>query len=149
MSFLQRGPAFDTSIEMHDWPGASGLVYTHSVWPFSPSIKLGAVNYLFVRRDGVGTRRALYAGETSDSRASFSCHEKFEEALRLGANEIHVHFASDRSRRQRIEADLRFALRPQLNEQPSLFKLGNLAAGLFGRGATIATHAQGSFSLER
>jgi hypothetical protein len=138
MSFLRRSPAFETAIEMHDWPGASGVVYSHSVWPFSRHIRVGAVNYLFVRRDGVGTRRALFAGETSDNRATFASDETFDEALRLGANEIHVHFASSRERRRRIEADLREALRPQLNEQPTLFRMAGLTAGLFGRGARIA-----------
>jgi len=87
----------------------------------------GRANYVFVRRDPWGSVTPIYIGQTTDLQSRMREHEKFDAALRLGANELHVHsLARTVAELFQIETDLRNGHATLINEQPS--KLGDLLA---------------------
>jgi hypothetical protein len=75
--------------------------------------------YMFCRRDFSGSRTILYVGETGSLETRLGTdHEHWDEALKLGMNEVLVHLAAKTSaERLGVETHLR-RLRPTpLNRQ--------------------------------
>lgn len=118
--------------QFHWWQGASGAWFIHTVEPFTRYLSYpGSVIYVFVRRDLItGKVTPLYIGQSGEFSDRLLGHEKFESALRLGANEIHVHLlAETAAARFAAETDLRNGHRTPLNEQPTMAGLLGALAG--------------------
>lgn len=80
---------------------------------------------------GVASLNALYVGETEEALGYLGAsHHKWEKAISMGMNEIHVLRAQNAFGRRKIETALRHALKPPLNEQRSK----TLAEILYDRG---------------
>jgi len=108
-----------TQEEFFWWQGASGQWYIHTVFPFTRELPFAEANYGLVRRELLGRRTPFYFGQSKEFGNRLADHEKFEEAARLGANEIHVHFlATDSAARVATETDLRHGHYTPLNRQP-------------------------------
>jgi hypothetical protein len=106
------------SLQQWRWQGVSQAWYLHSIFDFAETTVITSCNYIMVRREFDGRRAALYIGQSGDLSDRLPNHEKFAEAQRLGANELHLHFlANSSAERFRIETDLRNGHNPPLNDQ--------------------------------
>ena len=80
------------------WHGASGRRYLFSVYPFLgadlPALFEDAV-VLAVRRGPGSERAVLHADETAVLPELYYANALFQDALRRGVNEIHVHLLTD------------------------------------------------------
>jgi hypothetical protein len=104
--------------QFHQWQGASGNWYVHTVFSLWSVPVLFAANYMFVARGSDGRCRAIYIGQSSKFYSRFATHEKFWPAVFAGSNEVHVHLLADSDQaRFNIETDLRRGHSPVLNEQ--------------------------------
>ena len=89
---------------------------------YEPSTDWNAVSglYVFAARQGselAGYRwRALYVGQTRSLASRLPTHEKWSEAVQLGATHIHVRVEELVDKRVRLERALIEAYRPPLNE---------------------------------
>jgi hypothetical protein len=105
---LSSGLATPLQFTSWNWQGASLAWYFHSIREFAETTAIGTANYIMVRRELDGRRTALYIGQSGNLGERLPNHEKFAEARRLGANELHIHFlANSASDRFSIETDLR------------------------------------------
>lgn len=71
--------------------------------------------YIFAGVNARGNWTAYYVGQTENFSDRLHWHEKWEEALRLGATHIHLYFEPTYSTRIDIEAAVIEATRPILN----------------------------------
>ncbi|WP_155716920.1 hypothetical protein [Burkholderia stagnalis] len=60
---------------------------------------------------------ALYIGQASSLKDRLSNHERWDEALRLGATHVHVLVVPTQASRNSIEQSLIQACQPRLNQQ--------------------------------
>ncbi len=119
--------------EMIRWQGESGNWYYHSIFSIDEIPAYKEANYIFVQRDYTGKRRALYIGQSGVFSDRLSQHEKFSPAVRMGANEVHIHLsAKNRHERFQVETDLRNGHNPPLNEQ-NVEPLGDWFSNLLNR----------------
>jgi len=83
------------------------------VWHDGPGV------YMLCRRSPNGVVAILYVGQAqSIAQRLGPSHEHWEEAIRLGMNEVHVHLlAKAETERRAVEADLINAYSPPLNRQ--------------------------------
>jgi len=79
----------------HVWRGASGRGYVHSVYSLIECPPLPKSTYLLVRREQSGRRHVLHVGVGSNHAATLNLAGVRQRGAQLGANEVHVHFASD------------------------------------------------------
>lgn len=139
------GPAPLAQPECCSWQGFSGIWYRHFVLPFSSTIYLYHINYIFVRRNPDGSRTGLYNGETESTIQRFANHEKWDAARRLGANEIHTFYGGAEHDRCQIETDIRHGHQMPLNEEPvpAVVSLATLASSVaFPLGSSLADGAK-------
>ena len=73
--------------------------------------------YIFAGLNSVGRWEALYIGSTESLAERLPNHEKWPEAVRLGATHIHARVESQVATRQAIERILIQNYRPHLNIQ--------------------------------
>jgi predicted GIY-YIG superfamily endonuclease len=107
-------------------------VFPFSVLPISGwSWCTGSQVYMFVRREWSGSRSILYIGETENLAERIRCHEKWDRAIGLGMNELHIHsLAKTKAERLRVETWLRNRYPTPLNDQGSpCIGLGSMGAG--------------------
>lgn len=103
------------------WSGATGRAYLFTVcdmyaaWNDVPGV------YLFVRRPGLFDPLPFpvvsYVGQCSSFADRMCGHERWEEALRIGANEVHALVLNYQADRNVVELDLIRVLQPSLNRQ--------------------------------
>ena len=106
------------------WKGASGQWYEHQIYSIYNAPYLSSVNYIFVERRYDGSCSAKYIGESEEFWNRFKNHEKLPDAIKLGANEVHVRISSSTKQvRLKIEEDLILGHNPPLN-------IKNLGLGL-------------------
>ena len=109
--------------EFFHWQGQSGYWWIHTIISLDSAVLWRiAANYCLVRRSIFGFRVPLYWGQTNCIGRRFGEHGSsglLEQALGLGANEVHVHLLQDDHwRRVRVETDLRNGHWTPLNQQP-------------------------------
>ena len=71
--------------------------------------------YLFVRTTPGGESEVLYVGLCDSFKNRMCAHERWEEAVREGANSVHAAFVSDPALRQALERHLIAEYQPPLN----------------------------------
>jgi hypothetical protein len=105
----QRAPGCRTS--RHDWRGASGCCYAHTVYSLIECPPLPAATVVLVRRDAHGEAHALRVLVARSDAPTLNLAQVRQQGAEAGANEVHVHLdaASDADRRL-IACDLRAAL---------------------------------------
>jgi hypothetical protein len=76
-----------------DWPGKSGKTYRY--WALSTiaaeGIQAVSGNYAFVKQLPNGNYLPLYFGEAQDLRARIPCHDRLDDARRLGITHVMAH----------------------------------------------------------
>ncbi len=111
----------------HNWQGANGKWFMHLVYGIDAIPPLGSANYIFVRRNPDGTKTALYAGMTTDLETRLQNHHKWNAALRLGMNEVHIHYCgSGIIGLSYVESQMIDGHTPILNEKRGIRGLGGL-----------------------
>ena len=106
-----------------DWHGISGETYravVHGITPVFPQIP--AIYIFAVIMNGLW--KALYVGETDDLARRLEEHRgrdgKWNPAILLGMNGLHVIWSPNEAERRDIERDLRLRLQPHLNKESGL-----------------------------
>jgi len=76
-----------------DWPGQSGRTYRYHTLArvTADGILSVAGNYAFVKQLANGNYLPLYFGQAEDLQSRLPCHERWAEAVRLGATEVQAH----------------------------------------------------------
>lgn len=103
-----------------DFTGKSGTIYRYwnLISPTAAGIQAVAGNYVFAKLLQDGTYLPLYFGEAVDLQARIPSHERWQEAVRLGASHILAHTTQGgESARQNEERDLIQYWNPPLNVQ--------------------------------
>lgn len=85
-----------------------------------------AGNYMFVRRRITGGLEPLYIGVAEDLRERLSNHERWQEAVALGAIGVMFHTETNAARRLLEERDLIGYWNPPMNTQ---FRRRTIAEG--------------------
>lgn len=103
-----------------DWHGISGETYRAEVHGISTMLPHLPAIYIFaVIMDGLW--KALYVGETDDLARRIEEHRgtdgKWNPAILLGMNGLHVIWSPNEAERRDIERDLRLGLQPHLNKE--------------------------------
>lgn len=103
-----EAPVRELAFRSHCWRGASGRAYVHTIFDLVACPPLPASNYVLVRCDENGRRRALSIGRVRHEAPSLNLAEIRQRAASLHANEVHVHFlASDAPRSLAVELDIK------------------------------------------
>jgi hypothetical protein len=105
---LEMVPGKEAPARFQFWCGASGRRYVHSIYNLFECPPLGFANYVLVRRDVQGVRRALAIGRAAHTSESLNLADVRQRSAELGANEVHVHLLADSQiQSAEIELDLR------------------------------------------
>ncbi len=111
--------------DFHYWRGASGKRYLHSVFLLIDCPEIPKANYILVRCDADGRRRALDIGQTFETACSLNLAHLRQRGTRLGAIEIHIHVLADTPRgRDAVETDLTIHHLARPEHGPLLAKTG-------------------------
>ena len=106
--------------ETIDWPGKSGNSYRY--W-FTASMKAGDLlaaggNYMFVKQLPNGNWVPVYIGECENFKTRLPNHERWAEAVRLGATHLMTHTTPTGEQARLVEErDLIEYWNPPLNTQ--------------------------------
>lgn len=73
--------------------------------------------YIFTGLTAEKKWRPFYIGQTDNFQKRIPNHERWDEAVRLGATHVHARTVSAAATRDAIEAELIQAFRPHLNEK--------------------------------
>ncbi len=99
-----------------DWPIGAGQTLTFTVFDYDATEwKTVGGLYIFARVAGDGWD-PLYVGKTENFRARMPSHERWDEARRLGATQVHALVVPLEANRARLEAALIALLKPPMNE---------------------------------
>ncbi len=91
--------------------------YTFEVYhPSASWAKVGAV-YIFCAINQANQWVPLYVGQASSLAERFANHERWQEAVRLGATHIHLIVLSRQSHRDLVEEELIQSYQPRMNVQ--------------------------------
>ncbi|MBV8800422.1 MAG: hypothetical protein JO208_11525 [Alphaproteobacteria bacterium] len=97
--------------------GASGAIYNFGIYQMSDNWNPVPVIYIFAHRMPLFWK-ALYVGESENAKDRFCTHERWNEAVRLGATHVLALVSSaNQADRQRVERDLIGSLCPPMNVQ--------------------------------
>jgi hypothetical protein len=103
------------------WAGQSGAQYVFELYALNQLFNPVSGIYIFCRPFGSAAYTALYVGETESLydrlNAGSSGHDGLKRATALGATNIAVMRANDKSYRLGVETDLRHGLDPECNRQ--------------------------------
>ena len=91
--------------------------YDFTVYPPSTTWNDVGGIYIFSGTNHQGKWVAYYIGQAESFQTRLPSHERWNDAVRLGATHIHAMPVSTESERQRIEAELIHNFQPQLNTQ--------------------------------
>lgn len=97
------------------------MIVTWSSYDFDVYLQNGAWNdvagiYIFSYQTQGGSWFAVYVGQTESFANRIPNHERWREAVRLGATHVHAMTVPQPFRREVIEQELIRLLQPQLNE---------------------------------
>jgi excinuclease UvrABC nuclease subunit len=73
--------------------------------------------YIFTGLNQQGRWRAFYIGQAQSLKDRIPDHERWDEAVQLGATHVHARAVSQEATRDTVEAELIAAYQPALNEQ--------------------------------
>jgi hypothetical protein len=105
---------------LHFWRGASGRRYVHTVYSLIECPPLPRAIYLLVRRDKSGQRSVLNISAGDSDAPTLNLARVRQRGAQLGANEVHVHFLSDKEvDRQLALCDLRAGQFGELASEPT------------------------------
>ena len=95
--------------------GASGVSYTYTAFQLPVTWHDVPVNYMFASVS-VGGWKVLYIGQADSAKNRLPCHERWDEAVKLGATHVlaRVNTAGEEARK-REEQDLILSHAPPLN----------------------------------
>lgn len=96
------------------WRGETNELYRFRVCKRAEDLPERSGIYVFVRRRFFVFTKALYVGKATNLFDRVNGHERWEEARKKGAREIHIRHAHA-SKLDRIEEDLIRHLKPKLN----------------------------------
>lgn len=95
----------------HEWRGASGRSYAHSVYTLLECPPLPAASYILVRRDDEGRRMPLRVGVGTSDAPTLNLAQVRQRGAQAGANEVHVRLgAASDAERNLAACDLRAGL---------------------------------------
>ena len=101
-----------------NWPGKSGKTYTYHFLASlaADRVKAEPGNYIFAKRTAGGGWTPLYIGKAENLSARLSNHDRWDEAVRLGATHAYAH-TSQGTEQSRLneERDLIQRWNPPLN----------------------------------
>jgi len=103
--------SYNTTTQQVNWGGYNFEVCEKSgLWRVSPGLYVfaGFANGYWI---------AKYIGKTEDFNARIPRHERWEEAVRLGATHVHARIETNAIQRMLIERDLIQRFQPPLNDQ--------------------------------
>ncbi len=89
---LDPASLFDSAITF--WSGTSGHNYVHTVYTLLGCPELPPSAVILVRRDGVGQRSVLKVMTVDHDAPSLNRANIRRTGAKLGADEVHVHFAT-------------------------------------------------------
>ena len=96
---------FDSAIFF--WRGTSGHAYVHTIYSLKSCPAVPEASVLFVRKSPDGNRLPLAVHCVHDPVPTLNLARIRQTGARLGANEVHLHFATgNRINRQTAAADL-------------------------------------------
>ena len=94
------------------WSGHVFTVYEHGAnWNEVAGL------YIFTGKNAEGLWVALYVGQTESLAARLPTHERWQEAVRLGATHVHAKTEPNAETRGQVEGELIQAYQPRLNVQ--------------------------------
>jgi hypothetical protein len=100
------------------WAIGPGRTLTFTIYdPDATRWKTVGGLFIFARVAGDGWD-PLYVGKTENFCTGIPSHERWDEARRLGATQVHALVVPLEANRVRLEAALIGLLKPPLNEQP-------------------------------
>jgi len=93
-----------------NWLNREFIVYTRDAnWN-----DVGGI-YIFTGQNSQGQWVALYIGKADSFQSRFSSHERWDEALLVGATHVHARVVAQEATREAMEAELIRAYQPRLN----------------------------------
>lgn len=93
------------------------LTYEFSVHQHNANWNATAGIYIFCGLNQRGQWFPLYIGQASSLAERVPNHERWQEAVRLGATHVHAKVVSQQATRDQIEAELIQGYQPRLNDQ--------------------------------
>ncbi len=105
-----------TTPEVAKWPTSDGQMHEFGVYTIDASWKKVGGVYIFTYADGQRWH-PLYVGETEDFSVRLPAHERWQEAVRLGATHVHARSETQRAKREDLEQRLIRDHKPPLNER--------------------------------
>ncbi len=93
------------------------LTYDFLVYEYSTTWNAVAGIYIFCGINQQGLWFPLYVGQAKSFAERVPGHERWREAVRLGATHIHARVVEQQATRDQIEAALIRAYQPALNDQ--------------------------------
>ena len=96
--------------------GASGAIYTFTMYPIGTSFKALAGLYLFTRAETNGHHTYIYLGITNDLSVRFDNHHKEDCITKNKATHISILLENSEERRKAIEKDILAAISTTCNE---------------------------------
>lgn len=110
-----QGTVTNLGFPIHWWPGKSGRVYPHSVFPLAQAPWVPEANYVLASVGADGGWEPIYVGVTENLAETLRTSSVLSQALRLGATHIHIHLLGESPQhRLEIRGDLRDATRETL-----------------------------------
>lgn len=97
------------------WPLGNGQSFECEIYSQDTNWNQVAGLYIFACRTDETHWRALYVGQTDDFSSRIPSHERWPEAVRLGATHVHATVVSQQADRNLLEAMLIQNLQPQMN----------------------------------
>lgn len=98
------------------WPLGNGETLTFNIYDQSANWNNVAGLYIFSYSDGQHWY-ALYVGQANDFSSRIPSHERWDEAVRKGANHVHALSVSQAANRDKWEKMLIQHLQPPMNQQ--------------------------------
>ena len=99
------------------WPIGNGESLSCTIYDPSTTWNKVAGIYIFAYRSGPTNWIALYVGQTDDFSSRMPSHDRWDEAVRLGASHIHALVIPLAANRDRLEKMLIQTLQPSMNVQ--------------------------------
>ena len=104
-------PGVEPASGQHNWRGASGMLYVHSVTSLLFCPEMAEATYVLLHRDGDGTARVLRVGCLENAAPSLNLAAIRQLGASLGANEVHVRtLGGTATDRARVAFDIEHAL---------------------------------------
>ena len=100
-----------------NWPLGNGEVLECTIYDSSATWNRVAGLYIFAYHTDQTHWRALYVGQTDDFSSRIPSHDRWDEAVRLGATHIHALVVSQVANRDKWEKMLVQNLQPRMNVQ--------------------------------